>query len=183
MVMVQNPEQAQYDSMPRSAIETGLVDYVLPAEKMPKELIGYIKQPYVRGYKIGIGTEHLDAVQKILMLVRSRTGHDFSHYKQNTIYRRVEHRMALNKITDMRNYVHHLKETPAEVDALFKDLIIEVTSFFRDPEAFEVLGKKIIPAIIERKKPDSAVRVWVPGCATGEEAFSLAMLFRKPWTD
>ena len=179
MVMVQNPEQAQYDSMPRSAIETGLVDYVLQAEKMPKELIGYIKQPYVRGYKIGIGTEHLDAVQKILMLVRSRTGHDFSHYKQTTVYRRVEHRMALNNITDMRTYVHHLKNTPAEVDALFKDLIIEVTSFFRDPKAFEVLGKKIIPAIVERKKPDSAVRVWVPGCATGEEAFSLAMLFQE----
>ena len=84
MVMVQNPEQAQYDSMPRSAIETGLADYVLPAEKMPKELIGYIKQPYVRGYEIGIGAEDLDAVQKVLMLVRSRTGHDFSHYKQNT---------------------------------------------------------------------------------------------------
>ncbi|MFA5824068.1 MAG: chemotaxis protein CheB [Thermodesulfovibrionales bacterium] len=179
MVMVQNPEQAQYDSMPRSAIETGLVDYVLPAEKMPKELIGYIKQPYVRGYKIGIGTEHLDAIQKVLMLVRSRTGHDFSHYKQNTIYRRVERRMALHKITDIRTYVHYLKETPAEVDSLFKDLIIEVTSFLRDPEAFEVLDKKIIPAIVDHKKPDSAVRVWVPGCAGGEEAFSLAMLFRE----
>jgi two-component system CheB/CheR fusion protein len=179
MVMVQNPEQAQYDSMPRSAIETGLVDYVLPAEKMSKELIGYIKQPYVRGYKIGIGTEHLDAIQKVLMLVRSRIGHDFSHYKQNTVHRRVERRMALHKITDIRTYVHYLKDTPAEVDALFKDLIIEVTGFFRDPEAFEVLGKKIIPAIVDYKKPDSAVRVWVPGCATGEEAFSLAMLFQE----
>ena len=179
LVMVQNPEQAQYDSMPRSAIETGLVDYVLPVEKMPKELIGYIKQPYVREYKIGIGTEHLDAMQKILMLMRSRTGHDFSHYKQNTIYRRVERRMALHKITDMRTYVQYLKNTPAEVDSLFKDFIIEVTSFFRDPEAFELLGNKIIPAIIDRKKPDSAVRVWVPGCASGEEAFSLAMLFQE----
>jgi two-component system CheB/CheR fusion protein len=179
MVMVQNPEQAQYDSMPRSAIETGLVDYVLPAEKMPKELIGYIKQPYVRGYKIGIGAEHLDAIQKVLMLVRSKTGHDFSHYKQNTVHRRVERRMALHKIADILNYVRYLKETPAEVDALFKDLIIEVTSFFRDPEAFEVLGEKIIPALVEHKKPDSAVRVWVPGCATGEEAFSLAMLFQE----
>jgi two-component system, chemotaxis family, CheB/CheR fusion protein len=179
MVMVQEPEQAQYDSMPRSAIETGLVDYVLPAEKMPKELIGYLKQPYVRGYQIGMDTEHLDYVQKVLMMVRSRTGHNFSHYKQNTIYRRVERRMALHKITDIRNYVRYLKETPAEVVALFKDLIIEVTSFFRDPEAFEVLGKKIIPSIVERKRPDSAVRVWVPGCAGGEEAFSLAMLFQE----
>ncbi len=98
--------------MPRSAIETGLVDYVLPVEKMPKELTGYIKQPYVREYKIGIGTEHLDAIQKILMLMRSRTGHDFSHYKQNTIYRRVERRMALHKIIDMRTYVQYLKEYP-----------------------------------------------------------------------
>ncbi|MDQ7786166.1 MAG: chemotaxis protein CheB [Thermodesulfovibrionales bacterium] len=179
MVMVQDPEQAQYDSMVRSAIETGLADYVLPAEKMPKELIGYIKQPYVRGYKIGIGAEHFDAIQKVLMLVRSGTGHDFSHYKQNTIYRRVERRMALHHIADIRNYVQYLKETPAEGDALFKDIIIEVTSFFRDPEAFEALGKKIIPAIVEQKKPDSAVRVWVPGCATGEEAFSLAMLFQE----
>ncbi len=179
MVMVQKPEQAQYDSMPRSAIETGLVDYVLPVEKIPKELIVYIKQPYVRGYKISIGTEHLDAIQKVLMLVRSRTGHDFSHYKQNTIHRRVERRMALHKIADIQNYVRYLKDTPAEVDALFKDLIIEVTSFFRDPEAFEVLGKKIVPAIIEHKTLDSAVRVWVPGCATGEEAFSLAILFQE----
>ncbi len=179
MVMVQNPEQAHYDSMPRSAIETGLVDYVLPAEKMPKELIGYIKQPYVRGYKVSPGAENLDAIQKVLMLVRSRTGHDFSHYKQNTIHRRIERRMALHNITDMRNYVRYLQETAAEVDALFKDLIIEVTSFFRDPEAFEVLGKKIIPAIVKDKKPDSPVRIWVPGCATGEEAFSLAMLFQE----
>lgn len=179
MVMVQNPEQAQYDSMARSAIDTGLVDYVLPAEKMPKELIGYIRQPYVRGYKIHIGAEHLDAMQKVLMLVRSKTGHDFSHYKQNTVHRRVERRMALHKITDIRNYIRYLKGTPDEVNALFKDLIIEVTSFFRDPEAFEVLGKKSIPAIIESKKPDSDVRVWVPGCATGEEAFSLAMLFQE----
>jgi two-component system CheB/CheR fusion protein len=137
--------------MPRSAIETGFVDYVLPAEQMPKELIAYIKQPYVRGYKLGIGTEQLDAIQKILMLIRSRTGNDFSHYKQNTVYRRVERRMALHKTTDIRDYVRYLKETPAEVHALFKDLIIEVTSFFRDPKAFEVLGKKIIPAIIEHK--------------------------------
>ena len=90
------------------------------------------------------------------MLVRSRTGHDFSHYKQTTVHRRIERRMALHNIADIRNYVRYLKETPAEVDALFKDLIIEVTSFFRDPEAFEVLGKKIIPAIVEQKKPDSA---------------------------
>ena len=87
--------------------------------------------------------------------------------------------MALHKITDIRDYVRYLKETPAEVDALFKDLIIEVTSFFRDPEAFEVLGNKIIPAIVDHKKPDSAVRVWVPGCAAGEEAFSLAILFQE----
>ena len=179
MVMVQRPEQAQYDSMPRSAIETGLVDSVLPVEQMPKELLRYIKQPYVSGYKIGIGTEHLVALEKVLMLVRSRTGHDFSHYKQSTIHRRIERRMALHNITDMRNYVRYLQETPAEVDALFKDLIIEVTSFFRDPEAFEVLGKKIIPAIVKDKKPDSPVRIWVPGCATGEEAFSLAMLFQE----
>lgn len=179
IVMVQNPEQAQYDSMPRSAIDTGLVDYVLPAEKMPKELIGYIRQPYVRGYKIHIGAEHLDAMQKVLMLVRSKTSHDFSHYKQNTVHRRVERRMALHKITDIRNYIRYLKGTPDEVNALFKDLVIEVTSFFRDPEAFEVLGKKSIPAIVERKKPDSDVRVWVPGCATGEEAFSVAMLFQE----
>jgi two-component system, chemotaxis family, CheB/CheR fusion protein len=179
MVMVQDPEQAQYDSMVMSAIETGLADYVLPAEKMPKELIGYIKQPYVRGHKIGIGAEHLDAIQKVLMIVRSKSGHDFSHYKQNTVYRRVERRMALHKITEMRNYIQYIKETPTEVDALFKDLIIEVTSFFRDPEAFEVLGKKIIPAIVEQKKTDSAVRIWVPGCAGGEEAFSIAILFQE----
>ena len=179
MSMVQEPGQAEYDSMPRSAIDTGLVDYVLPVEKMPKELIGYLKQPYLVEYKTGISHEHLDSMQKILMLVRSKTGHDFTYYKQNTIHRRVERRMALHQIDDIRRYVRYLRETPAEVQGLFKDLIIEVTNFFRDPEAFEVLEKRVIPAILERKKPDSVVRMWVPGCATGEEAFSLAMLFQE----
>ena len=133
MVMVQNPEQAQYDSMPKSAIETGLVDYVLPADKMPKELIGYIKQPYVRGYKIGIGAAHPESIQKVLMLVRSGTGHDFSHYKQNTIDRRVERRMALQNITDIRTYVHYLKDTPAEVDSSVQRPYYRGDQFFQRP--------------------------------------------------
>ncbi len=179
--VVQEPEQAQYGNMPESAIATGLVDYVLPVERMPGELIGYVKHPCLAGEetKGAPPEEFFNHVQKILMLVRSRTRHDFADYKQNTIRRRIERRMAVHKIAEIRHYVRYLQENPAEVDALFKDLIIGVTSFFRDPEALEVLGKDVIPALLEGKESNAPVRVWVPGCASGEEAYSIAVLFQE----
>jgi two-component system CheB/CheR fusion protein len=141
MVMVQDPDTAKYEGMPRSAIETGLVDFILPVEQMPENLMGYIKHPIVR--KPGknafgeISGQH--QLQKIFALIRSATGHDFSHYKHSTIERRVERRLAVHQINSLPDYILFLQKNPAEIQTLFKNLVIGVTSFFRDPKAYEVL--------------------------------------------
>jgi two-component system CheB/CheR fusion protein len=178
MTMVQTGSQAKYDSMPQSAINTGMVDYVLPVEKMPKELFKYAKHPYIEGdkKKTTPKQKYLDSVNKIFLLIRSDTGHDFSNYKQNTIRRRIERRMAVHQINKIEQYVQYLQEKPAEVEALYKDMLITVTNFFRDPEAFDILEKKVITQIVENKAADYPVRIWIPGCSTGEEAYSIAIL-------
>ena len=178
MTMVQTEKQAKYDGMPRSAIDTGLIDYILPLEKMPEELVKYIQHPYIEGPEnIGINKQQFqNYLQKIFVLIRSETGHDFSNYKQNTIRRRIERRLAVHQIDDIAEYIRFIQQTPMEVKTLFKDLLITVTNFFRDPESFEVIEKKVIPQILKNVSGDSPVRCWVPGCATGEEAYSIAML-------
>jgi two-component system CheB/CheR fusion protein len=164
--------------MPRSAIDTGLVDFVLPVERMPEELIRYVKHPYLVGQEKNLpGDKHYQSfLQKILMLVRASTKHDFSHYKQTTIRRRLGRRMAVHKIEDIDNYFRYLQQNPTEIEALFKDLVICVTSFFRDPEAFMALETKVIAEILAAKALDEPIRIWVPGCGTGEEALSIAIL-------
>jgi len=178
MVMVQEEKQAKYDGMPRSAIDTGLVDYVLPVEKMGQELLKYLQHPYIEAPEKATITpqQFQNYIQKIFMLIRSQTGHDFSHYKQNTIRRRIERRLAVHQIANVADYIRYLQQTPVEVDALFKDLLITVTNFFRDPEAFDILKNKGLLSLLEKVPANSAFRVWVPGCATGEEAYSIAML-------
>ena len=179
MAIVQEPQQAKFDGMPQSAISTGLVDHVLPVERMAQEIISYARQPYLKVQKKD-GPEDegfTNYIQKILLLVRSVTGSDFTQYKQNTIHRRVKRRMALHKIEAIADYHRYLQENKAEVQHLFKDLLILVTSFFRDPDVFIVLAEKVIPDILTRSDESGPVRVWVPGCGTGEEAVSLAMLF------
>ena len=179
--MAQAEQQAKYSGMLRSAVDTGMVDLVLPVEKMPAELVNYVKQPYLEGFET-ITAEGLreNFLPKILMLIRSITGHDFSHYKLNTICRRIrERRMALHKVARIADYHRYLQENPPEVKALFKDLLIRVTSFFRDPDAFEVLVKKVIPRILASKAGNANVRVWVPGCASGEESLSLAIIMAE----
>ncbi len=178
MVMVQEPESAKYDGMPRSAIATGLVDYILPPEKMADQLVRYVHHSLD-----DVSEKSTDAVnkksgllQKIFILVRSKTGHDFSYYKQNTILRRIERRMAVNQITRLSDYVRYMQDDPREAGILFKELLIGVTNFFRDKEAFEALRDKAIHKLFENRSPDNPVRIWVPGCATGEEAYSIAML-------
>ncbi len=179
MTMAQAEFQAKYPFMPKSAIDTGQVDYVLPVEQMPQTLTRYISHPYIEtGEKPTPEDQGFqNVVQKILLLIRTATRHDFTHYKANTIRRRIERRMAVHKINQIADYHRYLQENPPEIQALFKDLIICVTSFFRDISAFEVLEAKVIPQILESKPARSPVRVWVPGCGTGEEALSLAMLF------
>ena len=181
MAMVQAPESATHDGMPRSAIATGLVDYVLPPDKMSELLIAYGQHlcdrrpwPFVDKAR-GAG----ESLEKLFVLLRHQTGHDFSHYKHNIIHRRVETRMAVNQIDHVERYVRYLERNPREVETLFRELLIGVTNFFRDPEAFEVLKEEVIPRLLTRKLPSRPVRVWVPACSTGEEAYSLAILLQE----
>jgi two-component system, chemotaxis family, CheB/CheR fusion protein len=181
MAMVQDPDSAKYDGMPRSAIATGIVDFIEPVEKIPGELIKYVKAPYIRAPKKVEVTDDQFAnyLQKVFVLIRSATGHDLSHYKQTTIHRRIERRMAVHQIDRISNYVKYLQATPAEVNILFKDMLIGVTSFFRDPDAFKVLKEKVLPDLLKGRKPDSTLRIWTVGCSTGEEAYSIAILFSE----
>jgi len=178
MAMAQDAESAKYDGMPRSAIGTGLVDYILPPEKMAEQLIRYVR--HATGDVSAITTDAADKdgglLQKIFILIRSQTGHDFSYYKQNTILRRIERRMAVNQISGLPAYVRYMQDDPREAVILFKELLIGVTNFFRDKEAFEALRNKAIPRLFENRSPDNPLRIWVPGCSTGEEAYSIAIL-------
>lgn len=182
MSMAQEEQQAKYAGMPQSAIETGLVDFVLPVEKMSEELLAYVKHPYVKNREKSnrVVEDTEDAFfQKILMLVRSSSGVDFTHYKRSTIFRRIERRMAMHQLERMAAYFRYLNERRAEVQVLFKDLLIGVTSFFRDPQAFEILAEKVIPLLLEQKQADVPLRIWVPGCSTGEEAVTIAILLSE----
>ncbi len=181
MVMVQNPESAEFDGMPHSALATGLVDYQLPPAEMPAQLIAYVMHAFGKPPRSGGGgaTSSENALKKIFILLRAQTGHDFSQYKPSTIYRRIERRMAVHQIDSMDSYVKYLQQTPAEVQALFNDVLIGVTNFFRDPEAFAALQAQVIPKLFEGKSAGSAVRVWSAGCSTGEEAYSIAILLQE----
>jgi len=181
MVMAQNPASAEYDGMPRSAIATGLVDYELPPAEMPAQLIAYVAHAF--GHPPRAASTPLprfeDALKKIFVLLRAQTNHDFSQYKPSTIQRRVERRMAIHQLSTMDNYVKYLQEAPAEVDALFRDLLIGVTNFFRDAQAFAALEEQAIPKLFAGKPADAVIRVWVPGCSTGEEAYAIAILLAE----
>ncbi|MFH1569819.1 MAG: chemotaxis protein CheB [Gemmatimonadota bacterium] len=180
MVMVQDPESAEYDGMPRSAIATGLADYVLPAEEMPRALVEYVQHTARLGPPgsrplVGQGSPML---QKICGLIRERTSHDFSQYKTNTLVRRLERRLHVHRLDDLDGYVRYLQESPAEIDVLFKELLIGVTSFFRDPEAYEALEVLLLERLQQQAR-DYTFRVWVPGCSTGEETYSIAMVLQE----
>ena len=181
MVMVQDPLSTEFDGMPRSAIATGLVDYELPADRMAAQLIAYAAHAYGRPSPNGnpVTPKAESALKKIFVLLRTQTGHDFSGYKPSTIYRRIERRMAVHQIGAIEGYVKYLQEAPVEVEALFRDLLIGVTNFFRDPEAFGVLESQVIPMLFAGKRADAAIRVWVAGCSTGEEAYSIAILLQE----
>jgi two-component system CheB/CheR fusion protein len=179
MTMVQAPSSARYDSMPRSAILTGMVDHVVPVEEMPFRLMEHLRNLLeLRGGGSPEGLRHEveENLSRICAVLRRRTGHDFSRYKQSTLVRRVRRRMTEVRTDSAAVYLGLLAEDPREVDHLFHDLLIGVTHFFRDPEAFAALERKAIPKLFEGKEADDQVRVWVPGCSTGEEAWSLAML-------
>ncbi len=180
MVMAEDPASAKYDGMPRSAIDTGLVDYIALVKKLPAELLDYAKHSStILKRKPVVEEKQTHAIQKITVLLRDQTGHDFSFYKKNTLVRRIERRMSVHKITNTDVYIRYLRENPQEIELLFKELLIGVTDFFRDPEAFEALKEKAIPRMLKDRAKGNVLRIWVPGCSTGEEAYSIAILLQE----
>jgi two-component system CheB/CheR fusion protein len=181
MVMAQSPDTTEFSGMPQSAIVAGLVDLVLPPQDMAHHLTTYALHAFKHRTPISTAAaaRPADGLNKIFFHLRSQTGHDFSHYKHNTILRRIERRMAVKQVEEIDAYVRMLQQTPAEVQALFFDLLIGVTHFFRDADAFEALQKSVVAEFFTRKPSGEAIRVWVPGCSTGEEAYSIAILLRE----
>lgn len=180
MVMVQEPTNAKYDSMPRSAIATGIVDIVAPVDELPAKLLGYVAH-YTKATAapVPVDKKTASSFQRILLLLRSKTGTDFSLYKKTTILRRIDRRMGLHQIQNMANYASFLQENPKEIELIFKELLINVTNFFRDPEAFDLLREQVILPLLRKRDGKGTIRVWVPGCSSGEEVYSIAILFRE----
>ncbi len=180
MVMAQNPASTEYDGMPRSAIATGLVDFELPPAEMPAQLIAFAAHAFGHPPRAAAPTPKAEnALNKIFVLLRSQVGHDFSQYKPSTIQRRIERRMAVHQIETIDGYVKFMQATPAETEALFRDMLIGVTSFFRDPVAFTALEEQVIPNLFAGRPAGAKIRVWAPGCSSGEEAYSLAFLLQE----
>lgn len=179
ITLVQDPLTAKYDGMPSSAMQAGYATYVLPVEQMPQQLLSHKHKQIVQQEKPQPAAGATSSLSRILMLLRSATGHDFSLYKKSTIGRRIERRMAMHNIEDLEVYARYLKEHSSEVQLLFKELLINVTSFFRDAEAYVALKNDILPQLLTGKPEDYVFRVWVAGCATGEEAYSIAILLRE----
>ncbi|MBI4962947.1 MAG: PAS domain-containing protein [Desulfomonile tiedjei] len=180
MCMVQEPESAKYDGMPRSAISTGMVDYILPPDKMPRQLAAYVEHAFGPGRrKRVIRLPHApDLLEKIFIAVRTRTGHDFSDYKRSAVLRRIQRRLAVHQLDNLKDYLSYVQNNPQESETLFREFLIGVTNFFRDPDAFEVL-KNPLTSLLKKRGSGQPVRIWVPGCATGEEAYSIAMILRE----
>ena len=177
LLMVQEPAEAQYDSMPRAAIATGLADVVLPVAGLARKLVSYRRNGVqVPAQPEELTPEQLDSVVRILTQVQSQTGHDFSQYKQSTILRRIQRRMQLHGHQTLDAYLGYLRHEKGEAQALFNDLLIGVTNFFRDRASWEAVGEQVMPRLFEGKEEGDTVRVWSIGCATGEEAYSLAIL-------
>jgi two-component system, chemotaxis family, CheB/CheR fusion protein len=179
LVVAQDPDDAEYDGMPRSAIMTGAVDLVLPVGKISEMLAQYGRQMVLNGERKGPASDDhsTDRLAEVINLVRTKTSHDFALYKPGTLLRRIERRMVLAGVDDSGRYLDMLRQDSGELELLAKDLLINVTSFFRDLKAFELLAQEVIPDLVRRHASDRPLRIWVAGCSTGEETYSLAMLF------
>jgi len=176
---VQSLSSAKFDGMPRSAIDAGLADVVAPPEELPARILAYHRRaPYQSREEAPLEEKQQSALEKVFVLLRAQTGSDFSLYKRSTVYRRIERRMGLHQIDKLATYVRYLRENPTETDLLFKELLIGVTNFFRDPPAWEHLRDKVLPKLL-KSRSQGVLRAWVPGCSTGEEAYSLAIIFRE----
>lgn len=178
MTMVQEPAEADFDQMPRSAIAADVADYILPVARMPEVLCAYLKHPYVKYAPEHDGDdESTDYLGRILALIQTRLKYNFKDYRKKMLIRRIHRRMSINHLEEPDSYITLLRENPDELRQLFQDFLICVSGFFREPEAYEVLAQQIIPELIRlRARDDIPIRVWIPACATGEEAYSIAML-------
>jgi two-component system CheB/CheR fusion protein len=177
---VQDPSSAKFDGMPRSAISAGLADVVASAQELPSRIEEYVQNaPFGARSTRPPDDRGKSALEVVIGLLRTATGHDFSLYKRSTIQRRIERRMGLHKIKDVTQYVRYLRENPTESDLLFKELLIGVTSFFRDAAAWEQLRSDVLPELLEGCSGGAVLRAWIPGCSTGEEAYSLGIVFEE----
>ncbi len=183
IVIAQDEKSSKYFSMPSSAIETGCVDLVLPPESIAAELNKISRHPLAAAGKTIEAMSDAALLDKIFIRLRDFSGVDFSQYKKTTILRRIKRRMVLHKIERIEHYLRYLLENPSESKALYQDILISVTSFFRDPESFQALKEKVFSAVLKNRRADDPIRVWVPGCATGEEAYSIAMCLTETLGD
>ncbi|WP_214020417.1 chemotaxis protein CheB [Methanoculleus sp.] len=180
MVMVQEPGTAKFGAMPQSALATGLVDYSAPAEELPNLLFDYVQHQARVPWAPPPHTGQMEStLTKIFALIRTRTGQDFTFYKRNTIVRRIERRMGLHQIARIEDYIQYLREKPGEVETLARELRIGVTQFFRDPDAWRVLQETVFPDLISSRSHGETLRVWIVGCSTGEEAYSMAIALHE----
>ena len=179
MTIAQDIKQAEFSSMPINAIKTGLVDFELVVEEMPAEIIKYIHHPYIKStVNKNIDNSPTNVIKFIISAIKKHTGHDFSKYKYNTIIRRIEHRMAVHKINVMTEYYNYIKTYKDEINILFKNILIGVTSFFRDTDAFNSLKEQIFNKLKD-KASNEQFRIWIPGCSTGEEVYSIAIIIEE----
>ena len=178
ITFAQTEDSAEYEGMPHSAIASGQVDFILPPKEIAGKLVQIAHHPYLKQQLANL-TEDVPVKEtdlgKIFVLLRARTGIDFTYYKHTTILRRIKRRMVLHQLDELKDYVKFLRQHPKELDILFQDMLINVTSFFRDPESFEVLKKEVFPRLIEQLTNEKTLRIWIPACSTGEEVYSIAI--------
>ncbi|MBU3111121.1 chemotaxis protein CheB [Clostridium lacusfryxellense] len=180
IVFIQEPSSAKFGDMPSSAIREGLADIISTVDIMPSKIISYIEdKPQVIMADKESAVKFMNYIDKIIVMLRTHTGHDFSSYKKHTIQRRIERCMSIHQIDDISTYVDFLKANPQELNLLFKEFLIGVTNFFREPIEWELLREKVIPALLNNRSATDTVRVWISGCSTGEEAYSLAIVFKE----
>jgi two-component system, chemotaxis family, CheB/CheR fusion protein len=176
ITMAQEPTTAKFDGMPKSAIATGFVDFVRSPNELAKEVVGIARHPYLSSGSPDGVTQEEDRLRRIFRLLQSRNGTDFSRYKRTTVQRRLARRMALRQVDGLAEYADLLIREPDEVQALARDFLIRVTGFFRDPETFAAVSKTVFPALFDHRSTNEPIRIWVPGCSSGEEVYSFAMV-------
>ncbi len=181
IVLVQDPQASKFNGMPASAIATVAADIVAPANELPARLQALLKNSPAVKLNLMADDKNKSCLEKIIILLRAQTGHDFSLYKKNTLYRRIERRMGVHQIDKITSYVRFLQENPNELEILFKEVLIGVTNFFRDPKVWEKLGDQVLPVLFNELPDGYVLRIWITGCSTGEEAYSFAIIFKEAY--